>query len=173
MDSETFLYFAYASNLLKERLQLENPSATFVAIGKLENYRFCFDTNGDPTACEMKGAMANIEPQPGAEVWGVVWRLDKDDMDSLNRQEHEHQPLTVKVISQDQGFECHCFKMIPQTVKTTWDKRPSPQYKEIILLGARQSDLPTEYTHELEKWDDNNYQGQVDVYDRVMKIMQN
>ena len=31
-----FLYFAYGSNLLRERLLLQNPSAKFVAVGKLE-----------------------------------------------------------------------------------------------------------------------------------------
>ena len=32
----SFLYFAYGSNLLRERLLLQNPSAKFVAVGKLE-----------------------------------------------------------------------------------------------------------------------------------------
>ncbi|XP_060080668.1 gamma-glutamylcyclotransferase-like [Ylistrum balloti] len=171
MDPETFLYFAYGSNLLKERLQLKNPSATFVTVGKLKNYKLCFRTNVDPATSELKGGSANIEPHPGAEVWGVVWQLDKDDMVSLNRQEHHLQPFTVKVTSKDAEFECHCFQMIPQDTKKTYDRRPSPQYKEIILLGARQSNLPSEYIKEMEKWDVNNYDGKVDIYDRVMEIM--
>ena len=32
----SFLYFAYGSNLLRERLILANPSARFVAVGKLK-----------------------------------------------------------------------------------------------------------------------------------------
>ena len=35
MGDEHFNYFGYGSNLLKERLQLMNPSAEFVDIGKL------------------------------------------------------------------------------------------------------------------------------------------
>lgn len=31
-----FLYFAFGSNLLKERLQLANPSATFYKTGRLK-----------------------------------------------------------------------------------------------------------------------------------------
>ena len=37
----TFLYFAYGSNLLKQRLQLENPSAEFVAVGELKVSEHC------------------------------------------------------------------------------------------------------------------------------------
>lgn len=31
-----FMYFAFGSNLLKERLQLSNPSATFFSVGRLK-----------------------------------------------------------------------------------------------------------------------------------------
>ena len=36
MDNSTFLYFSYGSNLLKERLQLRNPSATVHCIARLK-----------------------------------------------------------------------------------------------------------------------------------------
>lgn len=35
-DVQTFLYFAYGSNLLKERLQLKNPSATVHCVARLK-----------------------------------------------------------------------------------------------------------------------------------------
>uniref|UniRef100_A0A8C1UVD5 Gamma-glutamylcyclotransferase n=1 Tax=Cyprinus carpio TaxID=7962 RepID=A0A8C1UVD5_CYPCA len=35
-NGSTFLYFAYGSNLLKERLQLKNPSATIYCVAKLK-----------------------------------------------------------------------------------------------------------------------------------------
>lgn len=33
---DTFLYFAYGSNLLKKRIHINNPSATFIGIGRLD-----------------------------------------------------------------------------------------------------------------------------------------
>lgn len=33
---ETFLYFAYGSNLLKKRIRINNPSAEFIGTGKLD-----------------------------------------------------------------------------------------------------------------------------------------
>ena len=38
-----FYYFAYGSNLLKERIRLNNPSAVFKAIGKLHVGVYLFD----------------------------------------------------------------------------------------------------------------------------------
>ena len=35
-ESDTFLYFGFGSNLLKERLQIQNPSAVFKTIGRLD-----------------------------------------------------------------------------------------------------------------------------------------
>lgn len=36
MEGRYFMYFAYGSNLLRQRLTLKNPSAQFQAIGKLQ-----------------------------------------------------------------------------------------------------------------------------------------
>lgn len=34
--ADTFLYFAYGSNLLKKRIRINNASAEFLGIGRLE-----------------------------------------------------------------------------------------------------------------------------------------
>ena len=38
----TFLYFAYGSNLLTERIHFQNPSATFRGAAQLDGYRLEF-----------------------------------------------------------------------------------------------------------------------------------
>ena len=38
----TFLYFAYGSNLLAERIHFQNPSASFRGVAKLDGYRMDF-----------------------------------------------------------------------------------------------------------------------------------
>lgn len=35
-EEETFLYFAYGSNLMSERIHLHNPSATFCYVARLQ-----------------------------------------------------------------------------------------------------------------------------------------
>uniref|UniRef100_A0A2I3TI22 gamma-glutamylcyclotransferase n=1 Tax=Pan troglodytes TaxID=9598 RepID=A0A2I3TI22_PANTR len=39
-DEESFLYFAYGSNLLTERIHLRNPSAAFFCVARLQRRGF-------------------------------------------------------------------------------------------------------------------------------------
>ena len=43
MEEEKFFYFAYGSNLLTERIRINNPSATFKSIGFLREYKLDFN----------------------------------------------------------------------------------------------------------------------------------
>ena len=40
---DTFLYFAYGSNLLTERIQINNPSAKFKSTGFLKKHKLDFN----------------------------------------------------------------------------------------------------------------------------------
>ncbi len=42
-SERTFLYFAYGSNLLKERIRINNTSAVFKTVGRLDGYHLDFD----------------------------------------------------------------------------------------------------------------------------------
>ena len=61
MQGNTFYYFAYGSNLLKDRIQLMNTSATFQTIGRLDGYQLDFDLKND----YWHGCVANIVEQAG------------------------------------------------------------------------------------------------------------
>lgn len=43
MENKTFFYFAYGSNLLTERIRINNPSARAKGIGELKNYKLDFN----------------------------------------------------------------------------------------------------------------------------------
>ena len=43
MENKTFFYFAYGSNLLTERIRINNPSARAKGIGQLKNYKLDFN----------------------------------------------------------------------------------------------------------------------------------
>ena len=43
MAKKTFLYFAFGSNLLTERIQINNPSAVFRDIAKLRDHKLDFN----------------------------------------------------------------------------------------------------------------------------------
>lgn len=110
-NRHTFLYFAYGSNLLKERLQLKNPSAMVHCVARLmvqsnirrvsepshkpytltaffslfQDYRLVFGNYKGLASDRWHGGVATIEHSPGDEVWGVVWRMSMSDLESLDR----------------------------------------------------------------------------------------
>ncbi|XP_076109211.1 gamma-glutamylcyclotransferase-like [Mytilus galloprovincialis] len=172
MTTEKFLYFAYGSNLLKQRLQLKNPTAVYKTTAKLMDFRLSFFITINPKTSRWNGAAATIAPAKGSSVWGTVWELSVEDIPSLDRQEGIYKALNVDVISEDRSpLTCRTYLLEPTTVPSDWDMRPSPQYMDIIIRGAIQSNLPEEYISQLKNIEHNNYSGSVKVYDEVLKLL--
>nr|KAG5712967.1 hypothetical protein BaRGS_021761 [Batillaria attramentaria] len=156
-----FLYFGYASNMLKERLTSNKLNVVFKCVAKLEGYelQFCGEGKG------WHGAMASIQEKPGSHIWGVVWQLNQADQERLNRQESTFTPKEVDVTSTDnQVYRCRVYT---QELRATG--KPSPHYKDIILRGARQNNLPEGYIKCLESVEDNGYAGEIDIYKQIME----
>ncbi|XP_017280086.1 gamma-glutamylcyclotransferase a isoform X1 [Kryptolebias marmoratus] len=159
-----FMYFAFGSNLLKERLQLANPSATFFSTGRLkcfpclQDYRLKFGLWGENVECQWHGGVATIEFCPDSEVWGVIWTLSNDDFENLDNQEGvntgQYSPLEVSVEMERGTMLCRTYHM-----NNFHTCLPSPQYKQVICMGAKQNELPKEYLMKLEAIQTNNYSG--------------
>ncbi|XP_078098238.1 gamma-glutamylcyclotransferase-like isoform X2 [Mustelus asterias] len=159
VGEEGFCYFGYGSNLLRERLQLRNPSAVQVAVGCLKGYKLAFGTcNG----CESYwgGGVATIIPSPEDDVWGVVWRLKAADRRTLDEQEGVssgiYSPIEVRIQQENTGKEITCLTYQLNNSNFTL---PSPIYKEVIYTGAKRSGLPAEYLKKLDAIRSNNYNG--------------
>ncbi|XP_049606836.1 gamma-glutamylcyclotransferase [Syngnathus scovelli] len=155
----TFAYFAFGSNMLKERLCLENPSATFLDIGRLKDYRLDFGLWAESVASSWHGGVATIRQSPGSEVWGVIWTIRRDQLDNLDYQEGIHEglysPLEVTVESSNHGeMLCRTYQMNNFHAFPT-----SPQYKHVVCWGAEQNGLPGDYIGGLQAVKTNNYMG--------------
>uniref|UniRef100_A0A3Q4BU50 Uncharacterized protein n=1 Tax=Mola mola TaxID=94237 RepID=A0A3Q4BU50_MOLML len=153
-----FMYFAFGSNLLKKRLQLANPSATFCSTGRLKDYQFNFGLWDRNAKNIWHGGVATIEYHPGAEVWGVIWALSNENLTSLDNQEGvslgKYSPLEVSVET-DQGLiPCRTYQ-----INNFHACPPSPQYKRALCLGAEQNGLPREFLKKLQAIPTNNYSG--------------
>ncbi|XP_047461414.1 gamma-glutamylcyclotransferase a [Mugil cephalus] len=153
-----FMYFAFGSNLLKERLQLANPSAIFCTTGRLKDYVLNFGLWEKHVDNAWHGGVATIESCPGAEVWGVIWTLSNENLLSLDEQEGVgdgvYSPLEVPVETDKGLMLCRTYQM-----NNFHACPPSPQYKQVVCLGAEQNGLPAEYQKRLEAVETNNYSG--------------
>ncbi|KAL8165463.1 UNVERIFIED_CONTAM: hypothetical protein K2H54_045585 [Gekko kuhli] len=185
---EHFLYFAYGSNLLQERITLKNPSATFHAIAKLQDYKLAFGSPQGKQSLTWHGSTATILRSPGDEVWGIVWLMNSHDLSSLDIQEGVegglYAPIEINVTTREgKTLRCRSYQM-----NNYVGNLPSPHYKkpchcqfpiakleqdpiwhedEVICMGAKQNGLPTDYQKKLETIETNNYTGNVPVFEEI------
>ncbi|XP_041867507.1 gamma-glutamylcyclotransferase a [Melanotaenia boesemani] len=164
-----FMYFAFGSNLLKERLQLANPSAIFFSTGRLKDYKLNFGLWEQHVESAWHGGVATIESCPGAEVWGVIWTLSNENLRSLDNQEGvslgQYSPIEVSVETGQGTMLCRTYQM-----NNFHACPPSPQYKQVVCLGAEQNGLPVEYLKNLEAIKTNNYEGP-SVLDEIRDVL--
>eukprot|EP00090_Calanus_glacialis_P003268 TRINITY_DN12421_c0_g1_i1.p1 TRINITY_DN12421_c0_g1~~TRINITY_DN12421_c0_g1_i1.p1 ORF type:complete len:186 (-),score=78.48 TRINITY_DN12421_c0_g1_i1:50-568(-) len=160
MAKKTFLYFAFGSNLLTERIQINNPSAVFRNIAKLRDHKLDFNYFSQ----RWQGAAATIIPTLDSQVWGVLWELDMEHLETLDMQESVptvYNRKTVEVELQDgTKEEAFTYFMVKPEEE---DKRPSYVYKDVIVRGAEEHNIPQEYLDWLRGIEDNGYRGDVNV----------
>lgn len=153
-----FLYFAFGSNLLKQRLQYGNPSASFYTRGRLKDHELKFGFWADNVSSSWHGGAATIESCLGAEVWGVIWTLNNQHLSTLDQQEGVsngiYSPLEVSVETENGPVLCRTYKM-----NNFRPGLPSPQYKKVVCLGAEENGLPVEYLNKLYNIETNGYSG--------------
>ncbi|XP_054017040.1 gamma-glutamylcyclotransferase [Dryobates pubescens] len=162
-----FLYYAYGSNLLRERLLLKNPSAVLGAVARLQDYKLEFGHHQGRTSSVWHGGTATIVQSPGDEVWGIVWKMNTSNLSSLDKQEGVeggiYVPIEVNVHTQEgKVLTCRSYQM-----KDYVCGPPSPQYKKVICMGAKQNGLPTDYQKKLEAIETNNYAGPVPIMEEI------
>ncbi|NWX67072.1 GGCT glutamylcyclotransferase, partial [Promerops cafer] len=162
-----FLYYAYGSNLLRERLLLRNPSAALCALARLQDFKLEFGHPQGRTSSVWHGGTATIAQSPGDEVWGIVWKMNTCNLSSLDKQEGVEDgiyvPIEVNVHTQaGKVLTCRSYQM-----KDYVSGPPSPQYKKVICMGAKQNGLPTDYQEKLEAIETNNYAGPVPIMEEI------
>src|SRR3990172_11142414 len=77
------LYFAYGSNLDLRRFRRRCPAAAVVGRARLPDHQLSF-TRYSRTS---KGGVADIVPEPGAEVWGALYEVDEPCLAALDEYE--------------------------------------------------------------------------------------
>ena len=100
-DDSVIYYFGYGSNLDETYFKQWTPSATRVTTAYLPNFEIQFRKY----STDLEGGISSIIPKPGGLIEGVVYTIDKKEMEALDILEDV--PLgiynreTFKVISPD------------------------------------------------------------------------
>lgn len=116
--------------------------------------------------------MANIVPDENDQVWGAIWDVGMENMDSLDRQEGVHlniyRPIDVNVKTPGgDTVLCRCYRLVQQLEAQDVDSvprtLPSNVYLTTIINGAKETKLPAYYTKKLVDHPDNGYSGEVNL----------
>ncbi|GMT16455.1 hypothetical protein PFISCL1PPCAC_7752 [Pristionchus fissidentatus] len=156
LNGDHFNYFAYGSNLLKERIHVQIAGAEFISAGRLPHYELIFAGFGE----RWQGAAASVREKKGDEVWGCVWRVPNSFAAELDLQEGWYDRRTVSVETAAGPVACRTYVMREADGN---ENKPSPHYKLVIVNGAIEHALPPAYVDRLKKVEDNGYRGAVQV----------
>jgi gamma-glutamylcyclotransferase (GGCT)/AIG2-like uncharacterized protein YtfP len=143
------LYFAYGSNMNFKQMALRCPGAKLGGKAYLPGWSYFINENG----------YAGIEQRAGAKVLGGLWHLKPKNWEELDRYEDIDQgfyeKVRIAVISENnsalQELEVWVYLSCNYKYGT-----PSAEYHEIVMEGARDLELSTDYVKTLEKWADGN-----------------
>jgi gamma-glutamylcyclotransferase (GGCT)/AIG2-like uncharacterized protein YtfP len=140
------LYFAYGSNLDPRRFRRRCPGAAVVGRARLPDHQLAFTRYSRSE----RGGVADIVPQPDANVWGALYEVDEGCLAALDEYEgapRAYRRETVRVID-DGGVEREAIAYI---ANRTGEFAPSRQYLAVIAQGARAHGLPEEYVRAIEQ----------------------
>ena len=145
------LYFAYGSNMLEQRLKDRVRSAEFLSNAWIRGYEVRFrkisiDGSGKADLVQT-GNLKDI-------VHGVVYQFDPDEWSALDKHEgatgnkpgYDQTPIQVHTDSGNRDVVTYLARRgrIDESLKPyTW-------YRDLILCGAEQHELPEDYRQKIE-----------------------
>jgi gamma-glutamylcyclotransferase len=139
-------YFAYGSNMNWRQMKQRCSSATFVSVACLKDHRFAITRQSRRRLC----GTADIVPEPGSEVFGIVYEIDDYDLGLLDGFEdgYGREKMFVTPIGDGRNL-LEAWVYIAE--KESCPPLPNALYKRLIVEGARHWKLPQDYIDMLEK----------------------
>ena len=147
VPSMAFDYFAYASNMAPDVITGLCPRHRYLGVALLADHRLAFTRRSMKT----QTGVADVVRAPGATVWGVLYRIDDDELAAIDRKEgHDwaYERVTLPVRLAD-GTERVA---VTYTVryKEPAEVPPSRQYLDLVIAAARERGLPGGYIEQIE-----------------------
>jgi len=145
---KTVHYFSYGSNMSSRRLLERVPSAAFLSIATLKGHRLQFHKKS-------RDGSGKCDAEHTADhddcVIGVVFEMSVSDKKELDQKEclgfgYKKKTVTVVLESGDQ-IETATYS----ATETIAALKPYHWYKEHVLRGARENNLPHDYIAIIEK----------------------
>jgi cation transport regulator ChaC len=141
------LYFAYGSNMWRQQMHERCPDHELIGKALLKDHALCFPRFSTIRNC----GVAGITEQPGAEVWGVLYRLNARDLAALDRREgydpsqpahvNRYDRRMIRVLRNGEALDCLTYFARVEPGR----HMPSTAYMAAIIMGAEEHGLPEDY----------------------------
>jgi len=140
-------YFSYGSNMSWKRLRARVPSAEKIGTGILDQHLLRFHKSGRDKSAKCD---AYHSGDPEHRVVGVLYKIHPDEKPALDEVEGVGSGYEIKdvVISQENGIPVEAFTYYATDVDA--DLKPFDWYRQHVLIGAREHNLPDEYVEAIE-----------------------
>jgi len=141
-------YFAYGSNLVQEQKVNRTGPIREQRRVRLDGYRLAFNKRGNDGT-----GKANIVPDEGGTVWGVVYRCSPSALKEMDRYEGVsggHYVRKTVCVRTDDGEELDAVTYVAGSAYVDNSLTRSSEYLQAILRGAREHGLPDEYLRGVE-----------------------
>ncbi len=134
------LYFAYGSNMASAQIV---PGARFVGPGRLHGYRLALTRR----SIRWQAGVLDIVPAAGGEVWGALYELTEDQLAAIDAKEGAGFAYRRIEVELDLGTAV-AYEVIEKEPEGV---PPAPEYRALVLEGARERQLPRHWLRELER----------------------
>lgn len=144
-ESPTFLYFAYGSNMLTQRLRERTPSARVVSAAALHGHalRWHKVSRDGSAKCDA------VPAAPDSVVHGVVFEIDRAEKPALDLAEGigmGYREKIVEVATERGPLQAWTY----QATNTDHLALPYTWYRSLVVAGAKEHGLPQDYVAALE-----------------------
>ncbi len=85
MSTPPTTYFGYGSNLWKHQMVKRCPTSEYLGVARLSGYRWIINERGYANVVEMAGNKTEGETKD--VVWGLVYKLQREDEQGLDKNE--------------------------------------------------------------------------------------
>lgn len=116
------------------------PGSKFICKARLEGYKFVYDGNSKTWA----GAVANVIESKGDTIWGGLFEITEEHLNSLNKCEgYPNVYKRKKLAVTDEQTNTHFAYVYLREHRKLGE--PSEEYKQRVMEGANDCSLDPDY----------------------------
>jgi len=133
-------YFAYGSNMEKSQMVKRCPNFKILGKAKLNGFKLGFSKESSL----WEGGVADIAKDLNNHVWGVLYELTEQDLDSLDTYEacpRYYKRKNISVEYRSNNFEAIAYEVVNKESFIL----PSRKYMNVIIKAAIENHFPKEY----------------------------